>query len=101
MPIRFRCVYCDKLLGIARRKAGAVVDCPHCAEKLIVPTPDPDDIGSPGEDESARGSGDDADYAERPKGSTEEKAVAGGLFERADFDARSCKEGQPSEWAAN
>lgn len=40
MPIRFRCVYCDKLLGIARRKAGAVVGCPHCGEKLVVPTPD-------------------------------------------------------------
>lgn len=42
MPIRFRCVYCEKLLGIARRKAGSVVNCPHCNEKLIVPTPDPD-----------------------------------------------------------
>ncbi len=40
MPIRFRCVYCDKLLGIARRKAGTIVDCPHCKEKLIVPSPE-------------------------------------------------------------
>ena len=37
MPIRFRCVYCDKLLGIARRKAGAVVNCPQCQQPLIVP----------------------------------------------------------------
>jgi hypothetical protein len=42
MPIRFRCVYCDKLLGIARRKAGAVVNCPQCQQPLIVPTPEPD-----------------------------------------------------------
>lgn len=42
MPIRFRCVYCDKLLGIAKRKAGAVVNCPQCNQPLIVPTPDPE-----------------------------------------------------------
>lgn len=42
MPIRFRCVYCDKLLGIARRKAGAVVSCPQCGQPLIVPTPEPE-----------------------------------------------------------
>jgi hypothetical protein len=40
MPIRFRCVYCDKLLGIAKRKAGTIVDCPGCEKKLIVPTVD-------------------------------------------------------------
>jgi phage FluMu protein Com len=39
MPIRFRCVYCNQLLGIARRKAGTVVRCPHCSEQLIVPSP--------------------------------------------------------------
>lgn len=42
MPIRFRCVYCDKLLGIARRKAGAVVNCPQCGQPLIVPSPEPE-----------------------------------------------------------
>jgi phage FluMu protein Com len=42
MPIRFRCVYCDKLLGIAKRKAGAVVKCPQCQQPLIVPTPEPE-----------------------------------------------------------
>jgi len=72
MPIRFRCVYCDKLLGIAHRKAGAVVNCPHCSEKLIVPTPEP----TGGTDEA--------------KGTEEEKAFdpAAGpqLFERSDFD---------------
>jgi hypothetical protein len=41
MPIRFRCVYCDKLLGIATRKAGSVVNCPQCGQPLIVPTPEP------------------------------------------------------------
>jgi phage FluMu protein Com len=50
MPIRFRCVYCDKLLGIARRKAGAVVNCPQCQQPLIVPTPEPEEAtASPGE----------------------------------------------------
>ena len=46
MPIRFRCVYCDKLLGIAKRKAGAVVDCPQCKQPLIVPTPEPEPVAS-------------------------------------------------------
>lgn len=39
MPIRFRCVYCDKLLGIAHRKANTVVNCPQCGQALIVPSP--------------------------------------------------------------
>jgi phage FluMu protein Com len=46
MPIRFRCVYCDKLLGIAKRKAGAVVNCPQCQQPLIVPTPEPEPPGT-------------------------------------------------------
>ena len=47
MPIRFRCVYCDKLLGISRRKAGAVVHCPGCAKQLKVPLPDSDEEEPP------------------------------------------------------
>lgn len=79
MPIRFRCVYCEKLLGIARRKAGAVVNCPHCNEKLIVPTPEP-------------GAASEAD--DEPVGTEEEDALAAAaaaskmkLFEHHDFDA--------------
>ena len=37
MPIRFRCAYCKQLMGIARRKAGAIVRCPRCAGEVIVP----------------------------------------------------------------
>jgi hypothetical protein len=37
MPIRFRCAYCNQLLGISRRKAGTVVRCPTCAGQVIVP----------------------------------------------------------------
>jgi DNA-directed RNA polymerase subunit RPC12/RpoP len=75
MPIRFRCVYCDKLLGIARRKAGAVVNCPHCSEKLIVPTPPPgaDDEGT----EEAKGTAEDRSL---------ENTAGPQLFERSDFD---------------
>jgi hypothetical protein len=78
MPIRFRCVYCDKLLGIARRKAGTIINCPHCAEKLIVPTPDPADTAAEPDEGSVQGS-------------TSEKAFAGAppppLFEKIDIDA--------------
>lgn len=41
MPIRFRCAYCNQLMGIATRKAGQVVTCPKCAGQVVVPTPDP------------------------------------------------------------
>jgi hypothetical protein len=37
MAIRFYCPYCEKLLGISARKAGAVVDCPNCRGKVGVP----------------------------------------------------------------
>lgn len=37
MPIKFRCLYCNQLLGIARRKAGSVVNCPKCSRAVTVP----------------------------------------------------------------
>src|ERR1700735_268273 len=42
MPIRFRCAYCNQLLGIARRKSGTVVRCPTCAGQVVVPSVDED-----------------------------------------------------------
>ena len=38
MPVRFRCAYCNQLLGISRRKAGTIVRCPTCSGQVIVPT---------------------------------------------------------------
>lgn len=38
-PIRFRCFQCNKLLGVSRSKAGAVVACPQCSAELVVPEP--------------------------------------------------------------
>jgi hypothetical protein len=43
MPIRFRCRYCNQLMGIARRKAGMTVQCPTCHAQLVVPQPEPED----------------------------------------------------------
>ena len=40
MPLRFRCGYCNRLLGIARRKAGSNTTCPHCGATIAVPTPE-------------------------------------------------------------
>lgn len=37
MPIRFRCPQCTRLLGIARRKAGAQTTCPQCGGTITVP----------------------------------------------------------------
>jgi DNA-directed RNA polymerase subunit RPC12/RpoP len=39
MPIKFRCAYCNQLMGIARRKAGTVVNCPNCNGQVVVPDP--------------------------------------------------------------
>jgi phage FluMu protein Com len=39
MPIRFRCPHCNKLLGIATRKAGTDIGCPQCAGLVTVPNP--------------------------------------------------------------
>jgi hypothetical protein len=44
MPIRFRCAYCNQLMGIATRKAGTVITCPKCAGQVVVPKPDPDSL---------------------------------------------------------
>jgi hypothetical protein len=40
MPIKFRCKYCNQLMGIARRKAGTDVHCPTCNGQLRVPFQD-------------------------------------------------------------
>jgi phage FluMu protein Com len=37
MPIKFRCNYCNQLMGIAHRKAGMEVVCPTCKGKVLVP----------------------------------------------------------------
>ncbi len=77
MPIRFRCVYCNQLLGISRRKAGKVVQCTTCKGQLIVPDPneaatDP----SPPQDDSGSG---------EPQPQTE--MAGGNFFEKNDFEA--------------
>jgi len=77
MPIRFRCVYCDRLLGISRRKAGAIVSCPQCKEKLIVPTPGPEDPAAAEDDKETN-----EDPALAPA-----KREGAQLFERDDIDA--------------
>lgn len=97
MPIRFRCVYCEQLLGIARRKAGTVVKCPNCAGQLIVPAPDAATINSTEEDDDATAAAPDkedlsARTAQAPAkvtaaaGAKSDATEAGLLFERNDFD---------------
>jgi len=77
MPIRFRCVYCDKLLGIGKRKAGAVVNCPQCGQPLIVPTPEPE----PHAQAAAAPSRPSPQPAPPPPAPVPDR-----LFERDDFD---------------
>lgn len=81
MPIRFRCVYCNQLLGISRRKAGTIVRCTTCEGQLIVP--DPSDVGT-----EAAGADE---HAQEPQADPESKTAAvagpGGVFEASEFDA--------------
>lgn len=68
MPIRFRCHYCNQLMGISRRKAGMSVNCPTCHAQVVVPHSEPED------------------KAEPPPGQPIPDAPAP-LFERSDFEA--------------
>src|SRR5437870_12831859 len=74
MPIRFRCAYCNQLMGIARRKAGTVIRCPNCAGQVIVPNPEPGAEEPPGHL---------APQPAAPQPSLQENAP---LFEGSDFD---------------
>lgn len=70
MPIRFRCQYCNQLLGISRRKAGTHVDCPTCHAQVMVPSTDPNAAAAAAPAATAA----PAAQQEAP------------LFERSDFD---------------
>jgi hypothetical protein len=77
MPIKFRCVYCNQLLGIARRKAGSTVRCTTCNGELIVPDP-----------AASTELADDGPPPPPPPVVTEmppPQADGGQLFEREDF----------------
>ncbi len=65
MPIKFRCAYCNQLMGIARRKAGTVVKCPTCNGQVVVPA---------------------GDASTAQAGTSAEHPAANVLFERQDFD---------------
>jgi hypothetical protein len=70
VPIRFRCAYCNQLMGISRRKAGTVVRCPTCSGQVVVPNPDNDSPAPP---------------APGPAAASPGKAGPD-LFEQSDFD---------------
>ena len=80
MPIRFRCAYCNQLLGIARRKSGTVVRCPTCAGQVVVPQQDAPDLEAPGTAEESPPVGGEEPVAPR----TDFPRPA--LFEQSDFD---------------
>jgi hypothetical protein len=78
MPIRFRCVYCNQLLGISRRKAGTIVRCTTCDGQLIVPELD-----------DAATEGGSTEHAAEPQPQAMKTAAenGGGVFEAEEFDA--------------
>ncbi len=38
MPIRFRCDHCQQRLSVGSKKAGSVVLCPKCENRVVVPS---------------------------------------------------------------
>ena len=86
MPIRFRCVSCGKLLGIARRKAGSIVGCPACKEQLLVPNHDAVGAGVVASDQTVHGQGMKEEEGTPPVQKVESKPLGGQLFERSDFE---------------
>lgn len=94
MPIKFRCAYCNQLLGIARRKAGTVVRCPNCAGQVIVPKQDEadEDKGGSESEEPEKAAEKPVKSADKPAKSPEkpprnpDKHAAGQVFEHSDFD---------------
>jgi hypothetical protein len=83
MPIRFRCVYCNQLLGISKRKAGTIVRCTSCQGQLIVPEPSDPATEAADADEARQGLGPApvTEAASRPQ------AASGGVFEDDEFGA--------------
>jgi DNA-directed RNA polymerase subunit RPC12/RpoP len=94
MPIRFRCAYCNQLLGIARRKAGTVVRCPNCAGQVVVPGAEADQPDEPAEQGPAGSERATVRSASPPpppepapaKGPAAPAKPGEPIFERSDFD---------------
>lgn len=92
MPIQFRCPACDRMLGIARRKAGTVVKCPRCNAEVRVPalagmaveTSGP--VGAAPAIPKGSVNGNAATVRNRPS-AAERKVDSMPLFERPDFEA--------------
>jgi hypothetical protein len=80
MPIRFRCVYCNQLLGISRRKAGTIVRCTSCEGQLIVPDPSDGATEAGSQEQAGDGPGD------QPQ-KTEDSGGRVGVFDAEEFDA--------------
>src|SRR5580658_1299088 len=78
MPIRFRCAYCNQLMGISTRKAGTVVKCPKCAGEIIVPS-----LDAPQAPEELVQQQVEPPPAEQPATAP---ANVGGAFEAKDFE---------------
>src|SRR5436305_5070064 len=83
MPIKFRCVYCNQLLGISRRKAGTIVRCTTCEGQLIVPDP----VAVTTEPASSKERPPAQPPLTEAAGGAPARGSPGGFFERNDIDA--------------
>jgi phage FluMu protein Com len=83
VPIRFACDHCGGVLSIARRKAYALVECPKCGCKQVVPS---ENRGEPAAKEKIANGHADASTAV-PVAGAEKPAAERPLFERKDIEA--------------
>jgi len=68
-------------MGISRRKAGTVVQCPRCAGQVIVPDPDP----HPRRGNQKRASKEPAAAVQSSDKPKDSQNSAGEIFERSDI----------------
>ena len=78
MPVKFRCKYCNQLMGIARRKAGTDVNCPTCNGVLRVPYQDSEEAGTmaTGQTATPQPAFENSDFEAHLRGDVQNQPVA-------------------------
>lgn len=89
MPIRFKCPTCERMLSIARRKAGTRVVCPRCEDDVMVPDADladEEEVNVEPVDESPGSGTKPIAIGAPPKPKPQARPKQDKLFEESDFE---------------
>lgn len=96
MPIRFRCINCRSLMAISSRKAGAIVECPTCGEKTLVPHVDVFEGELPARESPDDGKSENADADNSKKSSAATASVEFTVLSEPKEDDADLDSGQGS-----